>query len=121
MSAFRGRRSGRSDEEEHALDEFSEELSTYTNPDVDSLVFEAGGKSITIKQVLTRICYFALFDDHFADSRRHQSLWRHRLGCRLLFGLLADLALHARCFSFASHSPQQSSWSGMWKSNTAVD
>lgn len=91
MSAFRGRRSGRSDEEEHSLDEFSEELSTYTNPDVDSFVFEAGGKSITIKQVLTRICYFALFDDHFADSRRHQSLWRHRLGCRLLFGLLADL------------------------------
>jgi hypothetical protein len=60
MSAFRGRRSGRSDEEEHALDEFSEELSTYTNADADSLVFEAGGKSITIKQVLTRICIFRL-------------------------------------------------------------
>ena len=42
---------GKSDEQAEAGEDVTEELSTFTDADAPLLVFDAGGKSITIKQV----------------------------------------------------------------------
>jgi hypothetical protein len=42
---------GKCDEQAEEVDTVTDELSTFTDADAPSLVFDAGGKSITIKQV----------------------------------------------------------------------
>jgi hypothetical protein len=51
MSSGRDRARGAADDEEQ-LDAFTEELSTFTDADAPSLVFEIGGKNIAITQVI---------------------------------------------------------------------
>jgi hypothetical protein len=72
MASFRGGKRC-SDEQEDELDEFTEELSTFTNADAPSLVFEAGSKSITIKQVRLSASSFKSLFPYFiySDLRRH--------------------------------------------------
>jgi hypothetical protein len=91
MSSHRGRKERASSDDDE--DSCTQELSTFTDADAPSLVFDAGTRSITIKQVLPQFAVDEHGCSHVAlDTRSHQSLRRHRLGCRLLALALSSLA-----------------------------